>query len=337
MSISCGSIIADSANPSAALATNFSVLSRPIAKPSPVHTPISANTFDGDPILRTPLMPFTIPLPTSLALSQAAEAIEPIPLINPWIMSLPICIRSMPLKKSIIPSHISTILSFTSPIFSLVAETMSENLSVIVVQIFDKVSVKNDLIPSHIVVIIVLTALNTVDVDCLILSHADVTKPQTACTAPDTIPFMPSQISSRASLILFHIAIAFDFNSSKFPVTKLSMSNTAPRNTFLISSQIPSKNDNTPSHIATNPSFIPSNISINGCMSAANTSINPSQAVTAISTIVSHSPAKNSAIAFHASTAVSVIDSHKPTKKSAIAFHTSIVNSFISSQYRYIK
>src|SRR5690625_2675445 len=337
MSISCGSIIAASVTPSAALAPLLSAFSHPIATPSPVQTPTSRKTFDGDPILRTPLMPFTMPLPTSLALSQAAEAIEPIPLINPWITSLPICVRSMPLKKSIIPSHISTILSFTSPIFSLVAETMSENLSVTVVHIFDKVSVKNDLIPSHIVVMIVLTALNTVDVDSLILSHAVVTKPQTACTAPDTIPFMPSQIAPRASLILFHIAIAFDFNSSKFPVTKLSISNTAPRNTFLINSQMPSKNDNMPSHIATNPSFIFSNISINGCISAANTSINPSQAMTAISTIDSHSSAKNSAIAFHASIAVSVIDSHKPTKNSAIAFHVSIVNSFISSQYRYIK
>src|SRR5690625_1827902 len=235
-------------------------------------------------------------------------------------------------KKSITVLHISSILSLASPIFSPVAETMSENLSVIVVHIFDKVSVKNDLMPFHIVVIIVLTALNTVDVDCLILSHAVVTKPQTACTAPNTIPFIPSQISSRASLILFHIAIAFDFNSSKFPVTKLSISNTAPRNTFLINSQMPSKNDNTPSHIVIKPTFISSNISINGCISSANTSINPSQAVTAISTIVSHSSAKNSAIAFHASIAVSVIDSHKPTKKSAIAFHASIVNSFISSQ-----
>src|SRR5690625_4216477 len=333
MSISCGSIIADSANPSAAFATRLSAFSKPIASPSPVHTPISANTFDGDPILRTPLMPFTMPLPTSLALSQAADAIEPIPLINPWIMSLPICIRSMPLKKSIIPSHISTILSFTSPIFSLAAETMSENLSVIVVHIFDKVSVKNDLMPSHIDVMIVLTALNIVDVDSLILSHAVVTKPQTACTAPDTIPFMPSQIAPRASLMLFHIAIAFDFNSSKFPVTKLSISNTAPRNTFLINSQMPSKNDNMPSHIATNPSFIFSNISINGCMSAANTSINPSQAVTAISTIDSHSSAKNSAIASQASEIPSDIVFHNPVKKSAIAFHVSIVNSFISSQY----
>src|SRR5690625_2361053 len=337
MSTSCGSIIADSANPSAAFATRLSAFSKPIASPSPVQTPISANTFDGDPIFRTPLMPFTMPLPTSLALSHAAEAIEPIPLINPWIMSLPICVRSMPLKKSIIPSHISTILSLTSPIFSCVAETMSENLSVIVVHIFDKVSVKNDLIPFHIVDIVVLTALNTVDVADLMLFHAVVTKPQTACTAPDTMPFMPYQIAPKASLMLFHIAIAFDFNSSKFPVTKLSISNTAPRNTFLINSQMPSKNDNMPSHIATNPSFIFSNISINGCMSAANTSINPSQAMTAISTIDSHSSAKNSEIAFHASIAVSVIDSHKPTKKSAIAFHTSIVNSFISSQYRYIK
>src|SRR5690625_5524521 len=91
-------------------------------------------------------------------------------------------------KKSITVLHISSILSLASPIFSPVAETMSENLSVIVVHIFDKVSVKNDLMPFHIVVIIVLTALNTVDVDCLILSHAVVTKPQTACTAPDTIP-----------------------------------------------------------------------------------------------------------------------------------------------------
>src|SRR5690625_2738608 len=337
MSISCGSIIADSANPSAAFATRLSAFSKPIASPSPVQTPTSRKTFDGDPILRTPLIPFTMPLPTSLALSQAADAIEPIPLINPWITSLPICVRSIPLKKSIIPSHISTILSLTSPIFSLVAETISENLLDTVVHIFDRVSVKNDLMPFHIVVIIVLTALNTVDVDCLILFHAVVTKPQTACTAPDTIPFIPSQCAPRASLILFHSAIAFDFNSSEFPVTKLSMSNTAPRNTFLISSQIPSKNDNTPSHIATNPSFIFSNISINGCMSAANTSINPSQAMTAISTIDSHSSAKNSAIALHASIAVSLIDSHKPTKKSAIAFHTSIVNSFISSQYRYIK
>src|SRR5690625_945103 len=240
-------------------------------------------------------------------------------------------------KKSITVFHISTILSLASPIFSPVAETMSENLLVTTVHIFDRVSVKNDLIPFHIVDIVVLTALNTVDVADLMLFHAVVTKPQTACTAPDIIPFMPSQIAPRASLMLFHIATAFDFNSSKFPVTKLSMSNTAPRNTFLINSHTPSKNDNTPSHIVTNPSFIPSNISINGCISAANTSINPSQAVTTISTIVSHSPAKNSAITFHASTAVSVIDSHKPTKKSAIAFHTSIVNSFISSQYRYIK
>src|SRR5690625_1195739 len=162
---------------------------------------------------------------------------------------------------------------------------MSENLSVIVVHILDRVSVKNDLIPFHIVDIVVLTALNTVDVADLMLFHAVVTKPQTACTAPDTIPFMPSQIAARASLMLFHIAIAFDFNSSKFQVTKLSISSTAPRNTFLISFQIPSKNDNTPSHIATNLSFIFSNISINGCMSAANTSINPSQAMTAISTI----------------------------------------------------
>src|SRR5690625_1426671 len=203
MSISCGSIIADSANPSAALATRLSAFSKPIASPSPVHTPTSRKTFDGDPILRTPLMPFTMPLPISLALSQAAVAIEPIPLINPWIMSLPICVRSMPLKKSIIPSHISTILSLTSPIFSLVAETMSENLSVTVVQIFDKVSVKNDLIPFHIVVIVVLTALNTVDVDSLILSQAVVTKPQTDYTTQDTIPFMPSHIAYKESLLLF--------------------------------------------------------------------------------------------------------------------------------------
>src|SRR5690625_7343213 len=102
----------------------------------------------------------------------------------------------------------------------------------------------------------VQTAINTVDVDSLILFHAVVTKPQTACTAPDTIPFMPSQIAPRASLILFHIAIAFDFNSSKFPVTKLRISNTAPRNTFLINSQMPSKNDNTPSHIVDRKSVV---------------------------------------------------------------------------------
>src|SRR5690625_4446786 len=194
MSISCGSIIADSTNQYSALATRLSAFARPIPSPYPVQTPTSRKTFDGDPILRTPLKPFTMPLPTSLASCQAAEAIELIPLINPWITSLPICVRSMPLKKSIIPSHISTILSFTSPIFSLVAETMSENLLVTTVHIFDRVSVKNDLIPSHIDVMIVPTALNIVEVDSLMLSHAVVTKPQTACTAPDTIPFISSLI-----------------------------------------------------------------------------------------------------------------------------------------------
>src|SRR5690625_7672582 len=113
-------------------------------------------------------------------------------------------------KKSITVFHISTILSLASPIFSPVAETMSENLLVTTVHIFDRVSVKNDLIPFHIVDIVVLISLNNVEVECLILFHAVVTKTKTTLTAPYTISIITFQFSHRSTFIFFIITFTLD-------------------------------------------------------------------------------------------------------------------------------
>src|SRR5690625_800470 len=151
---------------------------------------------------------------------------------------------------------------------------------------------------------------------------------------------MLSQALLKASLIFSHIALAFSFNPSKSPVTKLTINKSAPRNTFLIISQILSKNPRIPSQIFSIFSFTESNTSLIFAAIGSTTDIivstKPFQASEAVSVIDSHIFTKNSEIDSQLSTTLSLIDAHSSEKNSFIAFQVLIVNSLISSQYLYI-
>src|SRR5690625_4290892 len=122
-SILLSSGIADNPSLSAALATMSVVPSIPSANPSPVHRPNCAITFDGEDIPRMPLTLLVIPLATSDTASLTAFTLLLIPLINPSIISLPICSKSTSFNGLII-------LSFTPFIFSRVVDFNSSHLPI---------------------------------------------------------------------------------------------------------------------------------------------------------------------------------------------------------------
>src|SRR5690625_1048428 len=103
-----------------AFSTILPVLSIPIANPSPVNTPISINTRDGDLVLSRPLALFTTPPTTPVTASMASLPICLIPFINPATKFLPT--STMSPKNSITLPGIS-------PIFSPTTVTASVNLS----------------------------------------------------------------------------------------------------------------------------------------------------------------------------------------------------------------
>src|SRR5699024_5867959 len=103
-------------NPPADFNTDPIDLSRPMERPSPISSPNDINTLDGDAILNALEKKSLIPFPMSVTVFNSSVAFSFIPLINPWIMFLPISNKLIFLRNDSALFHMFVIAFLVSSI-----------------------------------------------------------------------------------------------------------------------------------------------------------------------------------------------------------------------------